>query len=225
MKRTEYPDHRFPESDSRKGPAGRDRRGALKRIAASGALVSAAVALPSRWTRPVVESVVLPAHAQTSAGNIADGDFFPVEDDDFIEVLELGENVAPSSSPSSWLAWLMPRAHAGGNIPNIPTLQCGHCGACARIRNGQVTVTIVRFDIPNNTKTCYEAAGGFGETVGFNVIGTPSNICTQPGVLKIVRLEGQAPNRVLVVSDGANETNLPEDPSRTCDCDAFPCAI
>jgi hypothetical protein len=40
------------------------RRRALK-IVASGAVV-ATIALPSKWTRPVVESIVVPAHAQAS---------------------------------------------------------------------------------------------------------------------------------------------------------------
>lgn len=43
------------------------RRGVLKRIAAGGATAGAAAAMPSAWTRPVVESIVLPAHAQLSA--------------------------------------------------------------------------------------------------------------------------------------------------------------
>lgn len=43
------------------------RRGTLKRLAAGGAVAGVAAAAPSRWTRPVVESVVLPVHAQTSA--------------------------------------------------------------------------------------------------------------------------------------------------------------
>ncbi|WP_457937716.1 hypothetical protein [Mesorhizobium sp. 10J20-29] len=40
------------------------RRRALK-IVASGAVV-ATIALPSKWTRPIVESIVVPAHAQAS---------------------------------------------------------------------------------------------------------------------------------------------------------------
>lgn len=43
------------------------RRSVLKRIAAGGATAGAAAAMPSAWTRPVVESIVLPAHAQLSA--------------------------------------------------------------------------------------------------------------------------------------------------------------
>ncbi len=42
------------------------RRAILRRILGTGALLSTGFALPDRWTRPVVESVLLPAHAQTS---------------------------------------------------------------------------------------------------------------------------------------------------------------
>lgn len=40
------------------------RRRAIK-IVASGALV-ATIALPSKWSRPIVESIIVPAHAQAS---------------------------------------------------------------------------------------------------------------------------------------------------------------
>ena len=42
-----------------------NRRRALK-IVAGGAVV-ATIALPSKWMRPVVESIIVPAHAQASA--------------------------------------------------------------------------------------------------------------------------------------------------------------
>jgi hypothetical protein len=42
------------------------RRKVLKSIARGGGAVAAAKALPERWLKPVVESVLLPAHAQTS---------------------------------------------------------------------------------------------------------------------------------------------------------------
>ena len=43
----------------------KQRRAALKIIAAAGAAVGVA-AVPDKWVRPVVETVVLPLHAQTS---------------------------------------------------------------------------------------------------------------------------------------------------------------
>ncbi|MBN1180093.1 MAG: twin-arginine translocation signal domain-containing protein [Anaerolineae bacterium] len=42
------------------------RRELLKLLAAAGGAVAASTALPSEWTKPLVETGVLPAHAQTS---------------------------------------------------------------------------------------------------------------------------------------------------------------
>ena len=46
-----------------------DRRNVLKGgVVVGGAAVAAALTLPKKWTRPLVEAVVVPAHAQTSPG-------------------------------------------------------------------------------------------------------------------------------------------------------------
>jgi hypothetical protein len=46
-----------------------DRRDVLKGgVVVGGAAVAAALALPKKWTRPLVEAVIVPAHAQTSPG-------------------------------------------------------------------------------------------------------------------------------------------------------------
>ena len=43
------------------------RRKAIKAgLVVSGSVVGAAMALPKKWTRPIVESVIVPAYAQTS---------------------------------------------------------------------------------------------------------------------------------------------------------------
>ncbi len=47
------------------GDAAPNRRRALK-IMALGAAGALAIVLPSKWTRPVVESIVVPAHAAAS---------------------------------------------------------------------------------------------------------------------------------------------------------------
>lgn len=43
------------------------RRKLLKKMAIGGATIAAGRSLPSEWSKPVVDSVLLPAHAQTSA--------------------------------------------------------------------------------------------------------------------------------------------------------------
>lgn len=49
------------------------RRKLLKSIVAGSGAVVAGKSLPEGWTRPVVDSVMLPAHAQTSPGGGAGG--------------------------------------------------------------------------------------------------------------------------------------------------------
>lgn len=52
-----------PESQKSKETA---RRRVLKRLVAGGGVVATGKIMPDDWHRPVVESVILPAHAQTS---------------------------------------------------------------------------------------------------------------------------------------------------------------
>ena len=42
------------------------RREALRRVLVGGGVISSAALIPEKWTNTVLESVVLPAHAQTS---------------------------------------------------------------------------------------------------------------------------------------------------------------
>ena len=46
------------------------RRAILKSMAAGGGAIAAGKMVPEKWTQPVIESVVLPAHAQTSPGDV-----------------------------------------------------------------------------------------------------------------------------------------------------------
>jgi hypothetical protein len=46
-----------------------DRRKAIKAgVIVGGSVVGAAMTLPKKWTRPVVDAVIVPAHAQVSPG-------------------------------------------------------------------------------------------------------------------------------------------------------------
>lgn len=46
------------------------RRDALRKILAGGGIVVGAESLPGNWSKPLIDSVVLPAHAQTT-GDVA----------------------------------------------------------------------------------------------------------------------------------------------------------
>lgn len=45
---------------------GEDRRGALKKLLTGGGVIVGTSALPSEWTKPVIESIITPAHAGMS---------------------------------------------------------------------------------------------------------------------------------------------------------------
>ncbi len=45
------------------------RRKLLKAANVAGGIIATGIALPEIWVKPVVESVLLPAHAQTSNGD------------------------------------------------------------------------------------------------------------------------------------------------------------
>ena len=64
---------------------GRKARKLLKSIALGGGAIAVGKTLPQSWTRPVVESVMLPAHAQASVIN-----FYGVMED-FLNQDEEGE--------------------------------------------------------------------------------------------------------------------------------------
>jgi hypothetical protein len=53
----------YQENDTESVPS---RREALKKIAIGGTIAFGGAALPPRWTKPIVDKVLVPAHAQTS---------------------------------------------------------------------------------------------------------------------------------------------------------------
>ena len=90
------------------------RRKLLKSIAAGSGAVVAGKSLPESWTRPVVDGVMLPAHAQTSMLN-SSGPATPVG---------ITMHEAESDSLLAQVSdTLLPEAHAGGGIFK-PALVC-----------------------------------------------------------------------------------------------------
>lgn len=64
-------DRKHDESDAKDAELEKEqgRRKVLKGgVVVGGAAVAAALSMPKKWTRPLVEAVVVPAHAQTSPG-------------------------------------------------------------------------------------------------------------------------------------------------------------
>ena len=121
----------------------RSRRRALKSLAGTGAVASAGLMLPERWTRPVVESAVLPAHAQ---GSVALNGNFQV-------MVGLNINVADARDASGGLlGFLVPAAHAGNGGDDEVTICLDVGGSQADIKissclgNGSDTASLP-FDI------------------------------------------------------------------------------
>lgn len=101
----------------------KSRRQLLKAsLAGTGALV-AGKSLPDQWSRPLVESVVLPAHAQTSLAGVGGGlllSLMNVKTDDSI------------------FDSLIPTAHAGG-IPDSESMVTGEL-CCSGSNNGPIAL-------------------------------------------------------------------------------------
>ena len=57
------------------------RRKLLKSIAAGSGAIVAGKSLPENWSRPVVDSVMLPVHAQTSLAQYSDSDNASIDED------------------------------------------------------------------------------------------------------------------------------------------------
>ena len=66
-KRSPLPDREVPGTG--KTTIDPSRREVMKNIAAAGALAGA-LALSGKWSKPVVESIILPAHAQATNVNV-----------------------------------------------------------------------------------------------------------------------------------------------------------
>jgi hypothetical protein len=90
------------------------RRKLLKSIAAGGGAVVAGKSLPESWSRPVVDSVMLPAHAVTSAYSYTRRE---------TENVNVGRFMKTESN--SLLAGLIPDAHAGG--PDLEVIVFDYC--------------------------------------------------------------------------------------------------
>jgi len=199
---------------------GGPRRRTLRKLAAGSVAAGVALAAPGRWTRPVVESVMLPAHAQTSADVPEDGDFFmdlsgfPGPDD-----FGLRQDRGAAPMWARLLDRVVPTARAG-EAP--PPRGCLPCGVCARIRGGKVTVTVTGLSDGGSGPFCLEASGRVGGTVPIQLVDGDTGDCEVVNSVEILRVEGSAPTRTLIIG-GGTEASLEEDPSRTCSCVEMAC--
>lgn len=93
-----------------------ERRKRLKQILAGGGMFVGAAAMQKEWTRPVIDSVILPVHAQTSSLN---GSFTAQ---------------ASVSSATGLLDYVIPQAHAGVSSFDVEI--------CINVVNGVANVEV-----------------------------------------------------------------------------------
>jgi len=65
-------DNKKKVEESVNDPQNRSRRSALKKLAIGAGVLAGYQVLPKQWTKPLIEQVVLPAHAQTSGFSLTD---------------------------------------------------------------------------------------------------------------------------------------------------------
>ena len=138
----------------------KSRRKLLKSIAAGSGAVVAGKSLPESWTRPVVDSVMLPAHAQTSLLTF----FGPAN--------EIGGNYESGDKPllANAMETMVPDAQAGGNFEQNGTL-------CI-IDNGDGTCDVTHQNDSNSVRRMGTLDKG-GETGLLEVIGTADDECSR----------------------------------------------
>lgn len=85
--------------NSKRHAQNESRRTALKTLMTGGGFATLS-ALPAQWVKPVVDAVMLPVHAQTSAA-------------------PNGKQLTPVRGRSAWWEGIVPSAHAGLLGPNV----------------------------------------------------------------------------------------------------------
>lgn len=202
-------DDKNPLPESAGSPVTRSRRRLVGLLAAGGA-GSMLLSLPDAWKRPVVESVVLPAHGQTTAPpdtppDLSDGTF-----------ALFGEAIVRAPDHRI-LDYFASTAHAG-QIAQINTVT-----GCLELVDGRLRGDI---EFLLDTADClaeYDPPGGAplgGSANADSIIGALTEndaLCAtelSPATLEFLSMTGTAPNRVarvrLTTSEGSEVFDCPE---------------
>lgn len=126
------------------------RRRLLKSIAGAGGVYAAGKMLPEQWTKPVVDAVSLPAHAQTS------GPFFGV--------IPLPPEEA--SAPAGLLDLIFPKAYAqeAGREAHICVVPSGS--------DAMVDIVVLGFFTPSGTGVQFDGVVPVGGENSLSVVDT-----------------------------------------------------
>lgn len=153
-----------PSTDDPKPEAGNGRRKLVKGIAAGGGIVTGARFMPGEWSKPVVESVVLPAHAQATPGDEPTVQAFTGT----VAVVTVG---GLTGIGSAIMDFVIPRAEAGKQLNPCPTsLPSEICIELELDEDGNGTV-----------KVFYDGGVGEGTVTGNSFSGVTVNGTTNTG--------------------------------------------
>jgi hypothetical protein len=153
-----------------------------------------ALSLPAAWSAPVVQSVILPAHAQTS------GDESESQPED-------GRFAFGFSSPltRNLLNWFVPTAHA--------TSHCAPQVGCATLQDGVLTIFVAHDEC-----CCYNGSGNLDG--GSIPLTTGDGYCggCGPYTAELVELTGVQGARTLRLSIDGQTVDFAEEAAGDCAC-------
>ena len=133
------------------------RRKLLKSVAAGGSTLVVAKVLPDQWARPVVESVMLPAHAQTSSSS-AFGPFGSVGPIAMTET-EPSLQMAEQGFSEELLEFFIPAVQAILPTPDAVTLTANSSGDSFLCASADVATEITTVQIQNTTPPSFIGRG------------------------------------------------------------------
>jgi hypothetical protein len=171
------------KEDKKKAPSVEDKQGGrrklLKSVVAGGGAATVAKLMPDQWSRPVVDSVVLPSHAQTSISP-----FGP-----FYTMLRAGMNdssgqMAEQGFSEELLEFFTPAAQAQQPAsPEIVAFTANASGESFLCASSNVTTEMISVRIQNGTTPMFESMGClFGAEVqsGKFIAGTGWEVTVAP---------------------------------------------